>query len=73
MASEELELERLVRKLSYHESIIRKILASSTCSTKIVIVKEKIEQFEGLVNEIPDSQADLFDEYMDKVVKLWVL
>lgn len=73
MAADELEIDRLVRKLNYHESIILKILASSTCNTKIVIVKEKIEQFELLVHEIPDSQSDLFEEFMDKVVKLWVL
>ena len=62
------EVERLIRKLNYHESIIVKLLSHAHSNSKIVVVKEKIEQLEEMVLEIPDLYGDQFEQWMDTVV-----
>ncbi|KAI2796843.1 hypothetical protein BLOT_014540 [Blomia tropicalis] len=83
------ELERMTRKLKYQESTIIKMLSSYSTSSlstssvtsssitsshsKICVVKEKIEQLDQMVAEIPDYCSDMFDFWMDKTVELWNL
>lgn len=69
--SEDHTEERLVRKLNYHLSTIEKLISSVHANSKIVVIKEKIEQLEELVLDIPDCCPDLFDEWMERVVLMW--
>lgn len=66
-------LERLVRKLTYYGSSIEKMVTNAHTSSKIVVVKKKIEQLEQLLLDIPDCWNDLFDEWLERVVQLWNL